>query len=116
MKKILGLSILFLGSAMLLNAQEMKDKGTMDKGTEMTGVICNAKCVNTTSTPASCKADCKEKGSDAVFIDDQGKVTKIANPKMVKGHVGKKVKMKADMMKDKDMMEVYNVTNLGGGI
>jgi hypothetical protein len=116
-KKIAMLFVLALGSAMMLNAQEMKDKGKMmEKGTEMTGVICSSKCVNTTPAPASCKADCKDKSGDAVFIDDQGKVTKIANSKKVKGHFGKKVKMHGEMMKGKDMMEVYDVTNLGAGL
>jgi len=112
-KKLAAIAVLALGSAVMLQAQDMKDKGM--KGTEMTGVVCSSKCVNTTTTPASCKADCKESG-DAVFIDDQGKVTKIANAKKVKGHFGKKVKMHGEMMKDKDMMEVYDVTNVGAGL
>jgi hypothetical protein len=113
-KKLAAIAVLALGSAAMLQAQDMKDKGMM-KGTEMTGVVCASKCVNTTSTPASCNAGCTDKGGDAVFIDDQGKVTKIANPKMVKKVLGKKVKMHAEMMKDKDEMEVYDVTHLGPG-
>jgi len=114
LKKFAAMIVLVLGTGALMHGQEMKDKGMM-KGTEMTGVICSSKCVNTTTTPASCKAGCTEKGGDTVFIDDQGKVTKIANPKKVKGSMGKKVKMHAEMMKDKDEMEVYDVTHLGPG-
>jgi hypothetical protein len=48
----------------------------------MSGWICDSKCVKQDAGKASCDASCAEKGGDTVFVDDQGKATKIANPKM----------------------------------
>jgi hypothetical protein len=109
MRRIAGLLVLFLGSTMLMYSQ---DKG---KGSEMTGWICNSKCVKPNAGVAACDANCSDKSGDVVFVDDQGKVTKIANPKKVKKEMGKKVKVKGEMMKDKDMMEVYDVFHLNAG-
>ncbi len=103
MKRIVGLLVVVLLSALLLSAQ---NKG---KGTEMTGWICTSKCVKQVDGKATCDPNCKEKGGEAVFVDDQGKVTKIANQKMVKSHMGQKVRVKGEMMKDKDMMQIYEV-------
>jgi hypothetical protein len=110
MKRFVGMLAIVLGSSMFLYAQ---DKGK-DKGTEMTGTICSSKCVKTNATPVACDLGCKEKGGDTVFVDDQGKVTKIVNPKKVKSQMGKKVKVKAAMVSDKDM-EVYHSWSLGPG-
>jgi hypothetical protein len=42
----------------------------------------------------TCDTSCNIKG-DAVLVDDQGAVHKIANPEMCKQHMGKHVKMTA---------------------
>jgi hypothetical protein len=42
-----------------------------------------------------------------VFIDDQGKATKIANPKKMKGMSGKKMKVKGKMKGDTLMVDSY---------
>jgi hypothetical protein len=99
---------LALGSTMLMSAQDKS------KGTEMTGTICDQKCVKQDAGKAACDSSCTEKSGDAVFVDDQGKATKIANPKMAKGKMGKKVKVHGEMMKD-DSMKIYDVilANLG---
>ena len=108
MKRTAALLALALGSTMLMSAQDKS------KGTEMTGTICDQKCVKQDAGKAACDASCTEKGGDAVFVDDQGKATKIANPKMAKGKMGKKVKVHGEMMKD-DTMKIYDVilANLG---
>lgn len=106
MTRLAGLFAVLLCSALMLAA----DGGDKGKGTEMTGFICNSKCVSQSADKASCDLNCKDKGGDAVFVDDQGKVTKIANQKKVKSHQGQKVKMVADMDKNNaDMMYVYDV-------
>lgn len=109
MKRIAGLLALVLGATIMMYGQ---DKG---KGSEMTGWICNSKCVQQNAGVAACDLKCTDKTGEAVFVDDQGKVTKIANPRKVKGAMGKKVKVKAEMMDDKDMMEIYDVVHLNGG-
>jgi hypothetical protein len=108
MKRTAALLALALGSTMLMSAQDKS------KGTEMTGTICDQKCVKQDAGKAACDASCTEKSGDAVFVDDQGKATKIANPKMAKGKMGKKVKVHGEMMKD-DTMKIYDVilANLG---
>ena len=107
MKRTAGLLAIILSSTMWLCAQDKsQDKNS---GSEMTGWICNSKCVTQTAEKAACDQSCTEKSGDAVFIDDQGKVTKIANPAKVQEDMGKQVKVKGKMMKKKDMMEIYDV-------
>jgi hypothetical protein len=96
MKRIAGLFTMVLALMMLVYAQDN------NKPMEMTGWICNSKCVNHDKPTATCNASCTETSGDVVFIDEQGKTTKISNPAMVKGHMGKKMKVKCEM-KDGEM-------------
>jgi hypothetical protein len=79
------------------------------EGNEMAGTICDSKCVTQSAGQSACDAKCTQKGGDAVFIEDNGKVTKIANPEKVKGHMGKHVKARCKMMKDQDTMWIYAI-------
>ncbi|MBZ5505948.1 MAG: hypothetical protein LAO78_10720 [Acidobacteriia bacterium] len=110
MKRTAGILAFALCSIILLHAQEAQDKS---KGTEMTGMVCNADSVVTTEGKAVCDETKGGKSPDMVFIDDQGKATKIANPKMLAGMSGKKVKIKCEMKGDEIM--VYDVGHLGPG-
>ena len=113
MRRMAGLLALLLGCTLSLAAQ---DKGKSDsKGTEMTGVLCNAKCVKQDAGKAACDSGCTEKSKDVVFIDDQGKATKVANPKMAKGKMGKPVKVHGEMMQGKDEMKLYDVVLANAG-
>jgi len=96
MKRIALLLTLVLGSAMLY-AQEKP------KAIEMSGTICDSKCVTQTGSQSACDLNCTQKGGDAIFVDDNGKATKIANPEKVKGYKGKHVKAKCKMMEDDTM-------------
>lgn len=110
MKRIVWLLIAVLGLAISLHAE---DTG---KTTEMTGWLCNSKCVTQSSGHAACDQNCSEKSGDIVLVDDQGKVVKIANQDKVMPHVGKKVKMKCHRDKDnKDTMYVDSLSLYGGG-
>jgi hypothetical protein len=102
-----------LGAAMFVAAED-KDKDK-DKagGMEMTGMICNAKCVKQDAGKAACDAGCKEKGGDVVFVDDAGKSYKITKQKMAKSHEGKKVKMMGKMKGES--MEPMQIVDLGLG-
>ena len=86
MNRIAALMALALGTTMLMSAQDKS------KGTEMTGMICDQKCVKQDAGKSACDASCTEKSGDAAFVDDEGKATKVANPKMAKGKMGKRVK------------------------
>lgn len=117
MKRIAGLIAIVLGSWMLMYAQDQgKDTGqSQSKGQEMTGWICNSKCVSHAAAKAACDETCTDTSGDVVFVEDTGKVTKIANPDKVMDKMGKKVKVRGEMMKDHDMMEVYDVVRLTTG-
>jgi hypothetical protein len=102
MKRIAVLLAIVLGW-MMIHAQEKP------KGMEMTGTICDSKCVTQNAGQSACDQNCTQKGGDAVFIEDNGKVTKIANPEKVKGYMGKHIKGRGKMMKDQDMMWIYSI-------
>ena len=118
MKRILGLLTIVLGSTLLLSAQDTSkggtDQGAM-KGTEMTGMLCDSKCVKQDAAKASCDLSCTEKSGEATFIDDDGKATKVANPEIATGKMGKKVKVHCDMMKDSAQMKIYDVVLANAG-
>jgi hypothetical protein len=108
MKRIAVLLVMVLGSVMLY-AQEQP------KGVEMTGTICDSKCVTQSAGQSACDPKCAQTGGEAVFIEDNGKVTKIANPEKVKGSMGKRVKARCEMMKDQNTMNIYEIYSLGPG-
>jgi len=85
------------------------------KDTEMTGVVCNSKCVQPTAGKNTCDLSCMDKTGNIVFVDDQGKVTKISNTEKVKDMMRKKVKMRGHMMKDKDMLEITDIAEANAG-
>ena len=101
MKRIALLLTLVLGS--MLYAQEKP------KAIDMTGTICDSKCVTQTDGKSACDLSCTQKDDDAIFVDDNGKATKIANPEKVKGYKGKHVKAKCKMMEDKDTMWILSI-------
>jgi hypothetical protein len=107
MKRIALLLAMILSSVMLY-AQETQ------KGHEMTGTICDSKCVTQSAGQSSCDLNCTQTGGDAVFIQDNGKVTKIANPEKVKGHMMKRVKVMGEMMENQTM-NIYEIYSLGPG-
>jgi len=95
MKRIAVILLLVLGSAVLLPAQE-------NKVNELTGTICDQKCVKQDAGKSACDLSCTERSGEASFIDDQGKATKIANPQVCKGKMNQKAKVRAEMKKDQD--------------
>lgn len=102
MKRISLLLTLFLASTMLY-AQEKP------RMMDMSGTICDSKCVTQTGSQAACDLNCTQKDGDAVFIDDNGKLTKIANPDKVKGYKGKHVKAKCKMNENNDQMWILSI-------
>ena len=106
MKRILVVLALVLGSAVLY-AQEKP------KMMDMSGTICDSKCVTQDAGKSSCDLSCTQKSDDAVFVDDNGKATKIANPGKVKGYMGKHVKAKCKMDEDKGLMWIQSLSIYG---
>ncbi len=108
MKRMAALLALALGTATFMSAQDQS------KGIEMTGILCDQKCVKQDAGKATCDLSCREKSGQVVFVDDGGKATKVANPEICKGKMGKKVKIHCKM-KGQDMMEIYDVVFANAG-
>jgi hypothetical protein len=108
MKRSALLFTIVLTSLVLLYAQD-------NQPMEMTGWICNSTCVNQSAGHATCDASCTDKSGAAVFVEDNGKVTTISNPDMVKGKMGQKVKVKCTKDKDKESMEILELIQANAG-
>jgi hypothetical protein len=122
MKRTAGLLAAFLLCSMIaLQGQDKsQDQNSQDqnKGTEMTGTLCNAANVVETAGKATCDPSKGGGSDDMVFIDDQGKATTIANTEKVKGMSGQKVKVSGETkkIKDQDRMWIYNLQHIPSGI
>lgn len=104
MKRILCVMTLIFATTPFLSAG---DKG---KGNDMTGTICDQKCVKQDADKASCDVSCTEQSGEAAFIDDEGKAWKVANPAVCKGKMGKKVKLNGKKMEDQpNTMWIYSI-------
>jgi hypothetical protein len=108
MKRSAMLFTIVLASLVLLYAQ---DNQTM----EMTGWVCNSACVSQSAGHAACDASCTDKSGNAVFVEENGKVSTISNPDMVKGKMGQKVKVKCTKDKDKESMEILELIQANAG-
>jgi len=97
MKRLTALVALILG---LLISASAQDKS---KTLEMTGTVCDQKCVKQDTGKASCDTSCIEHSGQAVFLDDSGKLWNVANPETCKGKMGKKVTIHGDMKDDGTM-------------
>src|SRR5579863_5440388 len=71
-------------------------------GAEMTGWLCNSKCIARTATQAACDQNCVDKTGDAVLVDDRGQVLKIANPENAVQKCSKTKKQKSKPAKRSD--------------
>jgi DNA replicative helicase MCM subunit Mcm2 (Cdc46/Mcm family) len=87
MKRIVLALLVVLGSTALMYAKS--------GAREMTGTICDVKCVTRQSNLATCDTSCTETGGEAVFVDDQGGLHTVVNQNMCKSHMNKRVKLMA---------------------
>jgi hypothetical protein len=97
MKSRAALVALILGLAISASAQDKS------KASDMSGTICDQKCVKQDSGKAACDTSCTEHSGQAIFLDDSGNSWKVANPTSCKGKMGKQVKVKAEKMDDGTM-------------
>jgi len=108
MKRMAALVALILGLLLSASAQDKS------KASEMTGTVCDQKCVKQDSGKAACDTSCTEHSGQAVFLDDSGNLWKVANPASCKGKMGKKVKVQGEKMGD-DTMYLHDVIFANAG-
>jgi hypothetical protein len=108
MKRMAALVALILS---LLISASAQDKS---KASEMTGTVCDQKCVKLDSDKSTCDNSCTEHSGQAVFLDDSGKLWKVANPDSCKGKMGKKVKIQGEKMGD-GTMHLHDVIYASAG-
>ena len=108
MKRMAALIALILGSLISAYAQDQT------KTMEMTGTVCDQKCVKQDSDKNSCDTSCTEHSGQAVFLDDSGKLWKVANPVSCKGKMGKKVTIHGEK-KDDGTMYFHDVILANAG-
>jgi hypothetical protein len=106
-------SIAWLLAAVVISAASLY-ADDMGKMTDMSGILCNSKCVTQNAGHSACDASCADKSGDVVLVDDQGKVFKITNQDKVNAHAGKKVKMKCKPVKGKSDTMYVDSLYLGG--
>jgi len=76
--------------AILLNAE---NKGNTKSGW-VSGWVCDTKCVVQSANRTTCDPDCTERSGGAVFINEQGTVSKISNYEHCSPHMNKHVQAK----------------------
>lgn len=119
MKKIATLLAFVLGSLVLLSGQQSSQGSDSSQMKEMVGTICNADNVSQAGGQATCDESKGGKSADWVFINDEGKTSKIANPDALKGMHGKmkvKCKMKKSSADAEEQMYIYDVTHIPAGM
>jgi hypothetical protein len=91
MRRIGWMLLVVLGAAGLMQAQSSTDS------MKLSGTVCRSTCVSNTGAGnlPTCDPLCTDKGGEAVLVDDQGNVRKIANQDMCMPHMGKHVTMTA---------------------
>jgi hypothetical protein len=108
MKRSAWLLVTIFCSAIFLFA------GDKNNSMDMTGWVCNAKCVDQSSGTATCNKNCSESAGEVVFIDAKGQVLQISNQEKALPMAGKKCKMKAKMDANTGKIAVQNIEEYAG--
>jgi hypothetical protein len=111
MKRMTLLGVGALCFTGMLYGQEASSNNT--KPREMSGTICNAKCVTKVDNVSTCDTGCTDKSGECVLVDDEGNVKKIENPDMAMPHMGKKVKVMAvpTEKQREEMLRIVDISN-----
>ena len=96
----------------LLSAQNFEN--TREK--PVVGTICNSVCVQPVNGVSTCNTSCTDQSGDTILVDDDGKVMRIANPKMATSHMKKQVKCTVvPTEKDReDLLRIVELSETGG--
>jgi hypothetical protein len=88
--------------------------GDKNNSMEMTGWVCNAKCVDQSSGTATCNKNCSESAGEVVFIDGKGQVLQISNQEMALPMAGKKCHVKATKDQNTGAIAIQNIVEYAG--
>ena len=99
--------------AIFLFAQDQNNSSN-NKSTEMTGWVCNAKCVHQNAGAATCDPNCSQATGPVVFVSHTGQVLQISNQAKAQPMAGKECKMKAKMDPSTGALDVENMVELRG--
>jgi len=105
--------IAWLFAPVLLSAVSLYAEN-MGKEADMSGVLCNWNSVVQNQGHAACNQNYAGQSGDVVFVDEQGRVFKIANQDKIVLRAGKKVKTKSKPVKDKEDTTYIDNLYLGG--
>ena len=117
MRRIAWLFLVALGSVTLVHAQSSTNP------MELSGTVCQSTCVSEVNSLATCDKACADTSGDAVLIDDQGNIMKIANQNICKSHMGKHVKIQAvptekerekTLQEQQQYLQVLKIEDYGG--
>lgn len=112
MRPMVALLAIALGSAMMFGQEA--GKAVPGQGKEMSGYLCDSKCVKQEAGKPTCDPNCTEESNQVVFVSDQGRVVPVDNPEVAKGKKGK-CKIHGEMMKDQGKLHVYDVVFANAG-
>jgi hypothetical protein len=107
---------LFCCSTTLLFAGNQSKSTNKHNATEMTGWLCNAKCVDQSSGKATCDTKCAESSGQIVFIDDTGKLFNISDQaqEKVRPMAGKHCMIKAKKDPTSGELDIQHMPELRG--
>jgi hypothetical protein len=117
MKQIAWLFLVALGSVTVGYAQSSTNS------MELSGTVCHSTCVSQVNYVATCDKTCADNSGDAVLVDDQGNIMKIANQNICKSHMGKHVKVEAvrtekerekTLQEQQQYLQVLKIQDYGG--
>jgi hypothetical protein len=82
MKRMTALAALILGMIISASAQDKS------KASEMTGTVCDQKCVKQDAGKNACDTSCTEHSGQAVFLDEAGTLWKVSKLQRQDGEKG----------------------------
>jgi hypothetical protein len=91
-----------------------QNNSNQNQASEMTGWVCNAKCVSQNASTATCDTNCSEASGPVVFVSNTGQVLQISNQAKAQPMSGKQCKMKAKMDPSTGALHVDDMIELRG--
>ncbi len=113
MKRIAWLLVPISCLSIFLFAQS-QNSSDKNQTHEMTGWVCNAKCVTQNAGAPTCDTNCSEAAGPVVFVNNTGQVLQISNQEKAQPMAGKMCKMKARLDPNTGSIDVDDMIELRG--